>query len=106
MALIECPECGKEISDKAEACPHCGNPLRAKPDVVAGRQVQTVERTAKLFKANMVLAVLTMMVAMVWIVGSCSASGGDGPSPWSLLTAFVGFIWYVCARIAAWWHHG
>ena len=27
MALIKCEECGKEISDKAIACPHCGNPL-------------------------------------------------------------------------------
>lgn len=27
MALISCPECGKEISDKAVACPHCGNPM-------------------------------------------------------------------------------
>lgn len=26
MALIKCPECGKEISDKAEACPNCGCP--------------------------------------------------------------------------------
>ncbi len=26
MALISCPECGKEISDMAEACPHCGLP--------------------------------------------------------------------------------
>ena len=26
MALIKCPECGKEISDKAEFCPHCGCP--------------------------------------------------------------------------------
>ena len=26
MALIECPECGKEISDRAEFCPHCGLP--------------------------------------------------------------------------------
>lgn len=24
MALINCPECGKEISDKVKACPHCG----------------------------------------------------------------------------------
>ena len=24
MALIKCPECGKEISDKAAACIHCG----------------------------------------------------------------------------------
>lgn len=24
MALIHCPECGQEISDKAKICPHCG----------------------------------------------------------------------------------
>ncbi len=28
MALIICPECGKEISDKAYFCPHCGNPMK------------------------------------------------------------------------------
>lgn len=25
MALIRCPECNKEISNKANACPHCGH---------------------------------------------------------------------------------
>ena len=25
MALIKCSECGKQISDKAKKCPHCGN---------------------------------------------------------------------------------
>ena len=24
MALKKCKECGKEISDSAKACPHCG----------------------------------------------------------------------------------
>ena len=28
MAIISCPECGKGISDKADACIHCGYPLR------------------------------------------------------------------------------
>ena len=28
MALIKCPECGREISNAAAACPHCGFPLR------------------------------------------------------------------------------
>lgn len=28
MALIKCTECGKEISDKAEACPNCGCPVK------------------------------------------------------------------------------
>ena len=27
MALIKCPECGKDVSDKASACIHCGFPL-------------------------------------------------------------------------------
>lgn len=45
MALIACPECGKEISDKATACPHCGAPAaskaekpRNKYDVPAGKK--------------------------------------------------------------------
>lgn len=25
--LINCSECGREISDKASVCPHCGNPM-------------------------------------------------------------------------------
>lgn len=27
MALIKCPECGKEVSDKAYNCPNCGYPF-------------------------------------------------------------------------------
>ena len=27
MALIKCTECGREISDKAGNCPHCGAPV-------------------------------------------------------------------------------
>ena len=27
MAIIKCPECGKEVSDKATNCIHCGFPL-------------------------------------------------------------------------------
>lgn len=27
MALIKCPECGKDFSDKAASCPNCGLPI-------------------------------------------------------------------------------
>ncbi len=30
MALIKCPECGKELSDKANTCIHCGCPIEQK----------------------------------------------------------------------------
>ena len=34
MALIKCPECGKEISDASPACIHCGYPLQKKSEEV------------------------------------------------------------------------
>ena len=46
MALIPCPECGKEVSDRALACPACGFP------VVAGleemKEVQKVREKERL----------------------------------------------------------
>ena len=44
MALIECTECGKMISDKASACPHCGCPVEKKV---------TCEECGSLFPANL-----------------------------------------------------
>ena len=35
MALISCPECGKQISDQAPACIHCGYPLPKQPTAPA-----------------------------------------------------------------------
>jgi len=32
MALIKCPDCGKEISDKAASCIHCGCPIHSAKD--------------------------------------------------------------------------
>jgi len=33
MALIACPECGREVSSAAPACPACGYPVAAEPKV-------------------------------------------------------------------------
>jgi len=28
MALVKCPECGREVSSAAASCPGCGHPIR------------------------------------------------------------------------------
>ena len=33
MALIDCPECGARISEKAAACPKCGHPMKPMADL-------------------------------------------------------------------------
>lgn len=37
MALITCPECGNNVSDKANACPKCGCPIES---IISRLQVQ------------------------------------------------------------------
>lgn len=32
MALIDCPECGNEVSEQADSCPKCGYPINETTD--------------------------------------------------------------------------
>ena len=38
MALINCPECGQQVSDKAAICPHCGVAIAGNPDVLSANK--------------------------------------------------------------------
>ena len=44
MALIICPECGKEFSDKASACPNCGCPTSEKTSNKKNFLLQIIEK--------------------------------------------------------------
>jgi hypothetical protein len=64
MALINCPECGKEISDKSGACPNCGFPL------IEGKALET-EKTINIkkigFKKKKVI-IISSLVLVVLII--------------------------------------
>lgn len=42
MALINCPECGKEISDTAVSCPHCGYGINQTPVVTTQKKSNVI----------------------------------------------------------------
>lgn len=46
MALIKCPECRREVSDKANNCPNCGCPISNYPTTIKIRCLST-DRTVK-----------------------------------------------------------
>lgn len=47
MALIICPECGKEFSDRAKKCPQCACPIEYVLSVINGQQNQRAKRVVR-----------------------------------------------------------
>ncbi len=45
MALIKCPGCGKEISDKASTCINCGFPLSELDNMTIVEEIPSIEDT-------------------------------------------------------------
>lgn len=47
MAIIKCPECGREVSSKAATCPNCGCPVaELSPDGVVRIRLPRTEQIA------------------------------------------------------------
>lgn len=61
MALISCPECGKEISDAARSCPHCGYSMREAPASQIKRTPLTEKAPSR--ASGMFLCVFGMVMA-------------------------------------------
>ena len=55
MALIKCNECGKEISDKAKKCPHCGIKCKNENDV-------------KVFPTSVMFILIVIFVAVIFLM--------------------------------------
>lgn len=59
MPLIKCPDCGREISDKAKSCIHCGCPIEKSDShvtVYGIRQNALLFATIKLYVDNQLVA--------------------------------------------------
>ena len=84
MAMIKCPECGKEISDRAEVCPGCGYPVKdylqetkdkEQREIPEKKWNESEKKVSMLIKnrkfqiSAIVLAILVLAIVMVdkWI---------------------------------------
>ena len=100
MALMKCPDCGREISTLALACPGCGRPME--PEQQAP---QAIERTSKKWKrlqaVGAAILIAGCIIGGVGLVGEYYNVGWTGVV---LLIIGVGILIY--GAVAAWWHHG
>jgi hypothetical protein len=76
--------------------------------------VHLVEKTSKVWKAQMLASGLVMIVGAVVAFGACAGQPRNAHQSIELslvaaagtFISLLGFVWYVIARIGAWWFHG
>lgn len=72
MALIKCPECGKEISDQADKCPSCGFPIKAKKKKKEKAQKEkkdTVPKKRIIILASVITFVVVGAIGLGYLLG-------------------------------------
>lgn len=85
MALIECPECKNQISDKASACPKCGVPIASTlstPTTETPASPEVSGPAKKAFKVRPVFLVLLVVAAagVFWFWRSATSDRAATPS--------------------------
>ncbi len=74
MALINCSECGKEISDKATTCPNCGAPVKKETVYVSRPTGQIKPEPKKKSNKGIIIAVVIGIIILIGLFGGSNES--------------------------------
>ena len=105
MALIKCPECGKEISDMATTCIYCGYPIKTDVSLQRTTSTQNVHSankpTSQVNNSNnsssgkggcLITIVVVLLIGM--LLSMCSSgsgsNSGDRTCAWCNGTGYSG----------------
>jgi hypothetical protein len=97
MALTKCKECGKDVSDRAISCPHCGAAL---PTLSKGQIENIVKQSV--FARSRWLGGTAFFFGLAWLFFAAQTGGADtfsqawGGAKWPILG---GAMWYIIAEI-------
>lgn len=100
MAIINCPGCGKKVSDKAAVCGECGFMLGAHDVDSLARKARN-QRSIKVSKlvSHQMLAILLFVAGIAGTFYDWTKLEGWQFMPSvSLAVAVLSFIWYLIAR--------
>ncbi len=92
--MITCSECGNNVSDQADACPHCG--IRMQQQAVMIMNPYHGKKKMLLGKVLAALGPFLMMIGMF--------SGKLGLFLLGILFIVLGAIILVIGRFQHWWH--
>ena len=86
MALIKCPDCGKEFSDKASACPNCACPVSKEMEKVVREEKKEYVSPNPIAITGFTLSLISVFLPIFW--GTIGISG----TIFSIIGVLVTFI--------------
>lgn len=98
MAIIKCPQCSNDISDKHKECPHCELDMTD----LTEEKLNSLNKIRSL-KSNQTL-MTHQFIAMLLFLGGCFSyyTVEDKESPQFMVaqaSILVGFFWYIVNRV-------
>lgn len=77
MPLVFCPDCGKQLSDQAASCIHCGRPMKAdllnQPSAGSAEATKTGRQRSKL-RNDLGSAIALVGLPIAVVVGMASSA--------------------------------
>ncbi|MFT6865914.1 MAG: DNA-directed RNA polymerase subunit RPC12/RpoP [Cyclobacteriaceae bacterium] len=89
MALIKCPECEKEISDKANSCPNCGYELNPKPKELKEPPKHKNDGSG----CGTWIVVIGVIFLILYLIGSFSDDNSSSNSPSGSTNKFLAYTY-------------
>lgn len=100
MALIKCPECGKEVSDLAASCPNCSYPIAQKND---GKNKAAKKKKSYKWLGSQMLGSMMVVFGLLFL----ATSGTESSGIWSALLSFsfllFGVLFIFAGKISERW---
>lgn len=85
MALINCPECNREVSDSATSCPGCGHPLIA-------THTKSTDKPTSVVRSGGKYEGLGFLLISVGVIMMIAGQAGGG------LAISIGFVVFLIGR--------
>lgn len=100
MGLVNCPDCGKQVSTEAIACPYCGRPVKAQGGGwsgtasglgTSGPQHQSTPVVVQTVKSRGVFIILGLFLGCLGIHNFYAGYNGKGAAQF-LITLVLGWV--------------
>lgn len=97
MALVECPDCGRKVSDQATACPACAHPVAGRAQVAEAIAVGGGTAVASRGREARPAARLVVLETPARSAGAVPSAPGAAREPRQAATTYR-FVCHLCGE--------